>query len=161
MKNILRALIFSGLSLVLVACSQETKEVTPASSKQTQATSSSVQVASSTPVTTSQEPVFEKAGEFVSVNHPTAGRVTMKQVDGVYHVFLEGMTTDEGPDLKLVVSTQSGENWKENYQVISDFHMIQGDSAYALPVELDPNSIQTVLIWCEEHDSLYGFATLA
>lgn len=160
MKNILRALIFSGLSLVLVACSQETKEVTPASSKQTQATSSSVQVASSTPVTTSQEPVFEKAGEFVSVNHPTAGRVTMKQVDGVYRILIEGMATDEGPDLKVVVSTKSGDHWKEDYRVISDFHVIQGDSSYDLPADIDPSTIQTILIWCEEHDSLYGFATL-
>lgn len=156
MKTILRALIVSSLSLILVACGQEAKEASPAPGERTKETS----LVSSESTTVAQEPMVEKAGEFVSVNHPTAGLARIKQVDGIYRVFLEGMATDQGPDLKVVVTTQSGENWKENYQVIGDFHMIQGDSSYDLPADLDPNTIQTLLIWCEEHDSLYGFATL-
>ena len=103
---------------------------------------------------------ISKTGNFASVNHTTTGTATIKQENGKYYLHYENISTDQGPDLKVVISTGDKSTWKSNYFTLSNFSQIKGDSKYAIPEIIDVSKIKSALIWCEQHDSLFGIATL-
>jgi hypothetical protein len=105
-------------------------------------------------------------GEFVSLDHTTSGAVRVVDVgDGARVVRLEGLATDNGPDLYLYLSTNGADGpegaFDDEYVSLGRLKGNQGDQNYQLPRDVDLDRYASVVIWCDRFDSAFGAAALA
>ena len=106
------------------------------------------------------------SGEFVSLDHPTTGAVRVLELsDGSRIVRLEGLDTDNGPDLYLYLSTTPADGeeaaFGENFVNLGRLKGNQGDQNYELPADVDLSRFRSVVIWCDRFNSAFGAADLA
>ncbi len=118
----------------------------------------------STP-TTVPEPVDLRRGQFVSLDHGSEGVARVVELaDGTRIVRLEGLDTDNGPDLYLYLSTNpaGGEEgaFDDDYVSLGRLKGNQGDQNYDLPVDVELDRFRSVVIWCDRFDSAFGAADL-
>lgn len=111
-------------------------------------------------------PVEVATGDFVSLDHRTAG--TLRVLDrggGSRVVRLEGLMTDNGPDLFLYVSTNPVDGreaaFDDEFVNLGRLKGNQGDQNYDLPADVDLADYASVVIWCDRFDSAFGAAPLA
>lgn len=103
-----------------------------------------------------------KVGDFRAANHPTSGKVEIsKQENGRFLLKITDLKTDAGPDLKILTSTGDEKSWKKDYNEIANLEQFSGNFEYDLGDNFDISSTKSVLIWCKEHDSLFGVADLS
>lgn len=112
------------------------------------------------------EPTELLRGEFVSLDHGTKGVVRLLELgDGSRVVRLEGLDTDNGPDLYLYLTatpaTGSESAFDDDYVNLGRLKGNQGDQNYELPPDVDAARYTTVVIWCDRFDSAFGAADLA
>ena len=112
------------------------------------------------------EPEVLAAGEFVSIDHGTTGVVrVLGLADGSRIVRLEGLDTDNGPDLYLYLSTSPADGaegtFDDDIANLGRLRGNQGDQNYDLPADVDLDRFASVVIWCDRFDSAFGAADLA
>jgi hypothetical protein len=112
------------------------------------------------------EPTELLRGDFVSLDHGTRGVVRLLEIgDGTRVVRLEGLDTDNGPDLYLYLTATpaKGEEstFDDDYISLGRLKGNQGDQNYELPPDVDPERYTTVVIWCDRFNSAFGAADLA
>jgi hypothetical protein len=112
------------------------------------------------------EPVVLASGDFVSLDHGTTGVVrVLGLADGSRIVRLEGLDTDNGPDLYLYLSTSPADGAEGGFDDdIANLGRLlgnQGDQNYDLPADVDLGRFASVVIWCDRFDSAFGAANLA
>ena len=120
----------------------------------------------SLPTEQPDEPAVAASGEFVSLDHPTTGAVRVLELsDGSRIVRLEGLDTDNGPDLYLYLSTTPADGeeaaFGENFVNLGRLKGNQGDQNYELPADVDLSRFRSVVIWCDRFNSAFGAADLA
>ena len=105
-------------------------------------------------------------GTFVSLDHATAGTVRVLDDGGGRRVVrLEGLATDNGPDLYLYLSTNPTDGEEQAFD--DDFVSLgrlkgnQGDQNYELPAGVDLDRYSSVVIWCDRFNSAFGAAGLS
>ena len=111
------------------------------------------------------EPTELLRGEFVSLDHGTRGVVRVLEIgDGSHVVRLEGLDTDNGPDLYLYLTANPANGTESEFD---DDHVNlgrlkgnQGDQNYELPPDVDVERYTTVVIWCDRFNSAFGAADL-
>jgi hypothetical protein len=107
-------------------------------------------------------PVAVVSGEFSSLDHPTSGTALLVvQPDGSRLVRLEGLKTDNGPDLRVVVS--SAEVGAGDYSSLVELGRLKGnigDQNYEIAADIELDSIRSVVIWCKRFSSAFGEAPL-
>ena len=118
---------------------------------------------SATTVTTGTVEVT--VGEFVSLDHRTTGTLRVLDLgNGSRVVRLEGLQTDNGPDLFLYVTTNPVDgdegDFDEEFVNLGRLKGNQGDQNYDLPAEVDLADYASVVIWCDRFDSAFGAAPL-
>lgn len=102
-----------------------------------------------------------KIGNFQTANHATSGNVEISKGErGKFELKITNLKTDAGPDLKIIISPNDAANWKSNFVNLGNLKQFSGNFTFEIPQDTDLTQIQSVLIWCEEHDSLFGFANL-
>ena len=111
------------------------------------------------------EPVVLASGDFVSLDHGTTGVVrVLGLADGSRIVRLEGLDTDNGPDLYLYLSTSPADGAEGGFDDdIANLGRLlgnQGDQNYDLPADVDLGRFASVVIWCDRFDSAFGAADL-
>jgi hypothetical protein len=111
-------------------------------------------------------PVVLSSGDFVSLDHGTTGVVrVLGLADGSRIVRLEGLDTDNGPDLYLYLSTSPADGaegaFDDDIANLGRLLGNQGDQNYDLPVDVDLERYASVVIWCDRFDSAFGAADLA
>ena len=112
------------------------------------------------------EPTELLRGDFVSLDHGTRGVVRLLEIgEGTRVVRLEGLDTDNGPDLYLYLTATpaKGEEatFDDDYVNLGRLKGNQGDQNYELPPDVDPERYMTVVIWCDRFNSAFGAADLA
>ena len=108
----------------------------------------------------------EAGGAFVSLDHSTSGVVRVLEAgEGRRVVRLEGLATDNGPDLYLYLSTNTPEGeeqaFDDDYVSLGRLKGNQGDQNYELPADVDLDRFSSVVIWCDRFNSAFGAAPLA
>jgi hypothetical protein len=114
---------------------------------------------------TPRGPVELARGEFVSLDHGTSGAARILELAaGQRIVRLEGLDTDNGPDLYLYLTTNpaSGDEgaFDDEHVNLGRLKGNQGDQNYELPAGTDLARFGTVVIWCDRFNSAFGAADL-
>ena len=112
------------------------------------------------------EPVELLRGEFVSLDHTTAGVARVLDTgDGKRFVRLEALDTDNGPDLYVYLSANRADGkesgFDDDYVSLGRLTGNKGDQNYELPADVDLSRYATVVIWCDRFDAAFGAADLA
>jgi hypothetical protein len=142
----------------------------PSTTAQPDATIATSTAPSSSPAPTTTVPApagpLELArGEFVSLDHGTSGAARVLELaDGRRFVRLEGLDTDNGPDLYLYLTTNpaAGDEgaFDDEYVSLGRLKGNQGDQNYEVPAGTDLDRFRTVVIWCDRFNSAFGAADL-
>lgn len=114
----------------------------------------------------SAAPVELARGAFVSLDHGTSGavRVLAGDGDGPRVVRLEGLATDNGPDLYVYLSANpvDGEEqaFDDEFVSLGRLKGNRGDQNYEVPADVDLSRFSSVVIWCDRFNSAFGAAAL-
>lgn len=111
-------------------------------------------------------PLALSTGSFGDRSHPTSGTATVYELeDGTRTLRIEGLETDNGPDLFVYLSTASPDAPAGEYGVTPvDLGRLKGnigDQNYDVPADVDLDAYTTVAIWCERFDVVFGTAGLS
>lgn len=111
-------------------------------------------------------PAEIERGEFVSLDHSTRGVVRVLELaNGTRVVRLEGLATENGPDLFVYLTTNpaAGDEgtFDDEYVNLGRLKGNQGDQNYDVPAGTDLSRFATVVIWCDRFDSAFGAADLS
>jgi len=124
-------------------------------------------VPSTTVPTTSAVPAVPavRVGSFRSIAHQTSGNVRVgATADGRQVVFLEDLATDNGPDVRVLLSPHPADG--DASILASDALELGlmkgnvGDQTYEVPADVDLSQFQSVVLWCERFSVGFGVAGL-
>jgi hypothetical protein len=100
---------------------------------------------------------------FVSVSHPTEGSAQITEVEGQRYLELDAaFRSDDGPDLFVLLHREAiPESYDEqNYVNLGRLQQVAGAQRYAIPADVDLETIRSAVIWCEDFNVTFGYATL-
>lgn len=100
---------------------------------------------------------------FVSVSHPTSGSARIVEVEGQrYLEFDAAFRSDDGPDLFVLLHREAvPESYGEqDYVNLGRLQQVAGSQRYAIPADLDLETIRSAVIWCQDFNVTFGYATL-
>jgi hypothetical protein len=103
-------------------------------------------------------------GRFEDAEHATSGAVRLIELaDGRRFVRLEGLASSDGPDLHVWLSDRpSGGEWGSyddgRYVALGLLKATHGNHNYAVPADVDLDSMQSVVIWCDRFNVAFGTA---
>lgn len=105
------------------------------------------------------------SGTFVSLDHPTQGTATLlTSGSGQQVVRLTNFETDNGPDVKVWLSTKPASQAREardfTYVNLGDLKGNIGNQNYAVPASADGETWRSVVIWCDRFSVPFGAADL-
>ena len=110
-------------------------------------------------------PVHLKQGMFTAIDHETSGEAYLTRLpDGSQIIRLENLATEDGPDLKVVVTTSDADPSQmtaAGYLNLGDLKATHGNQNYELPSDFNTDSIRSVVVWCERFSSAFGSAPLS
>jgi hypothetical protein len=103
--------------------------------------------------------------QFVSRSHGTSGVVRVIELpDGQRVVRLEGLDTDNGPDLYLYLSTNPPDGearaFDDEFVDLGRLKGNIGDQNYEVPSDATLGRYRSVVIWCDRFDVAFGAAAL-
>ena len=108
-------------------------------------------------------PVVVSSGAFFSGEHTTNGTAHVVALpDGSVVVRFEDLDTSNGPDLRVVLSTdEASESWEyDNRLILEDLKGNLGDQNYTLDPGVDITAYRSVVIWCERFGVAFGAAAI-
>jgi hypothetical protein len=117
-----------------------------------------------------EEPMEEPAGpmfvasQFISLDHGTSGTLVFLEdpSTGQRFVRFEGLETDNGPDLKVYLSTNPIDGpegaFDDDFVDLGRLQGNIGDQNYEIPADTDLTRFASVVIWCDRFDSAFGAA---
>ncbi len=98
------------------------------------------------------------SGTIVSGVHPSSGTVkVVKDANSKNYLVFENFKTDNGPDLKVWLSTSSSAS---NYVEVGLLKAVSGNFYYELNATHDFVNKPNVLIWCKQFSVLFGSGVL-
>jgi hypothetical protein len=112
-----------------------------------------------------EEPAELARGEFVSRDHGTSGVARVLELaDGRRVLRLEGLDTDNGPDLYVYLSANAAGGdegaFDDDPLDLGRLKGNKGDQNYDIPSDADLGAFRAVVIWCDRFDSAFGAADL-
>lgn len=118
-----------------------------------------------TPTTAPAPAPLVRVGSFRSIAHQTSGNVRVGPTpDGRQVVFIEGLATDNGPDVRVFLSPHPPEGDDSIYATDElELGVLKGnigDQTYEVPADVDLSRYQSVVLWCERFSVGFGVAGL-
>ena len=109
-------------------------------------------------------PIF--AGRLEGRAHPTSGRATLyESLSGKRYLRLTDFTTSNGPDVHVVLARSEDPALDQkivkgnlDYMELGKLKGNQGDQNYDVPVALDLQKYNAVVIYCERYNAVFGVA---
>lgn len=98
-----------------------------------------------------------KQGTLMGVGHTVSGTVKVYDDDGKKVVVLDPFTSQNGPDLKVYLSTDQNAT---QYVNLGALKSTTGKQSYDVTGMPDLDQYKFVLIWCQEFTVLFGKAEL-
>ena len=114
-------------------------------------------------------PVVLRQGAFITHEHDTAGTARLVRLpDGSHRLELVGLSTSDGPDLRVWLTDQEVRTGTAGWRVFDDGRHVElgrlngnrGDQVYVLPADVDPAAFRSVTIWCKRFSVSFGAAEL-
>lgn len=111
------------------------------------------------------DPVALVTGTFVARDHPTTGTATVYELaDGQRLLRLEDLATDNGPDLKVYLSTAGADApasaLDDDVVDLGPLMGNLGNQNYAIPDDVDVSRYASVVIWCKRFAVAFGTSPL-
>jgi len=109
-------------------------------------------------------PVVVSSAEFISGEHDTTGTALVVVLpDGEVVVRLEDLDTSNGPDLRVVLSSDpASDSWEyENLTELDELKGNIGDQNYTVDPAIDLSTVGSIVIWCDRFDVAFGAAQIA
>ncbi|MEV6815434.1 DM13 domain-containing protein [Micromonospora sp. NPDC051296] len=109
------------------------------------------------------------SGEFVSHEYETSGSARIVRTDdGRHRLELVGLSTSNGPDLRVWLTDQPVLEGSDGWHVFDDGHWIElgrlkgnrGDQGYDIPAGVDLDALTSISIWCKRFAVSFGAAPL-
>jgi Electron transfer DM13 len=120
-----------------------------------------------TPTTTStQFPLTLASGEFIGLAHSGTGTALVLELeDGTRILRFEDLMVDNGPDLRVILSTSELVDDDSAYDDgdfvdLGDLKGNQGNQNYEIPPDVDLDGYATVAIWCRRFNVTFNAAPL-
>jgi hypothetical protein len=107
--------------------------------------------------TTIQPIIEEFSGNLVSFEKPASGKVSVYDNNGQKILRFENFETANGPGLSIYLATDIS---AAEAVSIGDVKATKGNVNYELPLNLDLEKYDTVLVWCDTYNKLYSYAEL-
>ena len=113
--------------------------------------------------------VVTAQGAFVTHEHDTAGTArVVRNADGSHQLELVGLSTSDGPDLRVWLSDQPVTAGRDGWHVFDDGEHAElgrlkgnrGSQVYPIAAGVDPGDFRSVSIWCERFSVSFGAAPL-
>jgi hypothetical protein len=109
-------------------------------------------------------PIF--AGRLEGRAHPTSGRATLyESLSGKRYLRLTDFTTSNGPDVHVVLARSEDPALDQkivkgnlDYMELGKLKGNQGDQNYDVPVAVDLEKYNAVVIYCERYNAVFGVA---
>jgi len=109
-------------------------------------------------------PIF--AGRLEGRAHPTSGRATLyESLGGKRYLRLTDFTTSNGPDVHVVLARADDPALDQkivkgnlDYVELGKLKGNQGDQNYEVPVAVDLQKYNAVVIYCERYNAVFGVA---
>jgi len=104
-------------------------------------------------------------GTFVALQHQGGGTAAIvgSEADG-YHLELTGFMVDDGPDLHVVLTSQTAvDKMATALPDAVDLGLLtatEGDFTFEIPAGTDLSQVAAVVIWCEDFSVPFTFAAL-
>jgi hypothetical protein len=113
--------------------------------------------------------VLLRQGDFLTHEHETSGTARIvRRADGSRRLELVGLSTSDGPDLRVWLTDQPVRAGRAGWHVFDDGEWVElgrlkgnrGDQAYDIPDEVDLGQYRSVSIWCKRFSVSFGAAAL-
>lgn len=107
-----------------------------------------------------------RSGGFVTVDqgHPTTGTARIVEENGQRYIEFDGaFDTARGPAVQVVLYNRDNApvNLAEgDYAYVGDLQSFSGAQRYAIPADIDLDSYESVVIWCEQFNVTFGYADI-
>ena len=121
-------------------------------------------VTEAAPVTVVSDEVPARTGQFFDLAHATSGTASIAMTEGGEAVLrFENLDSDNGPDLRVILSTASGPDgdFSAEYLDLGDLKANRGDQNYTIPAGTDLSKYKSAGIWCRRFDVMFGAADLS
>ncbi len=98
-----------------------------------------------------------KMGMLEGVGHTVSGTVSLYDSNGAKVIILDPFSSQNGPDLKVYFSKDSG---AKEYIRLGDLKSTMGKQVYEVPAGTDINLYKYVHIWCEKFTVVFAIAEI-
>jgi hypothetical protein len=114
-------------------------------------------------------PVVVRQGTFITHEHDTAGTARIVRTPtGELRLELVGLSTSNGPDLRVWLTDQEVRTGVAGWRVFDDGKHVElgklkgnrGDQVYAIGADVDLDAYRSVSIWCARFAVSFGAAEL-
>lgn len=98
-----------------------------------------------------------------SDGHDTQGGAHIVEENGQrYLEFDEAFSSDSGPDLFVLLHREAAPTSYDpaNYVNLGRIQSLNGTQRYAIPADVDISEFQSAVIWCQQFNVTFGYATL-
>jgi len=164
MKVSLQQIKLAGLTVAIAAFSYQI----PSQAIQQQALQSAAEVTTLTaskPAATPGTKAVSQWGSFVGGDgHDVSGVAKIVEENGQrYLEFDSAFRTDSGPDLFVLLHEQATPTSysPDSYVNLGRVQELDGAQRYAIPADVDIDALKSAVIWCQQFDVTFGFATFS
>jgi hypothetical protein len=114
--------------------------------------------------------VLVASGQLVTHEHETSGTAELLRLStGEHRLVLRGLSTSDGPDLRVWLTDQHVIEGRDGWGVFDDGKWLElgrlkgthGTQVYDIPAGSDVAQFKSVTIWCERFAVSFGAAPLA
>jgi hypothetical protein len=104
-------------------------------------------------------------GDFIGIGHSTSGSASIIELeDGSRLLRLEDLDTDNGPDLRVYLTTEPAEGdssaFDDDFLDLGALKGNMGDQNYEIPSDADISVYESAVIWCRRFSVAFGAAPL-
>ena len=109
-------------------------------------------------------PVAAGRGEFRGLSHPGSGTAALLKVGAGYVVRFENLNVENGPDLRVYLSTASSGSkqsaFNDEYVDIGSLKGNKGNQNYRVGASVDVRKYRSVVVWCRRFSVGFAVAPL-